>query len=127
MLLSLILVSSLLVGAKAQTGSIMGKVVDEATDETIPGVNVYVMIANKPYATQTDIKGSYHLKNLEPGTYTLYISITGFNKKEINNVPVNRNKITGMETISLKSGIDIGTVDIIGTEINLSTSILLKC
>jgi len=107
MLLCLILVSSLLVGAKAQTGSIMGKVVDSITNETIPGANVFVMIGNKAVATQTDIHGSYHLKNLQPGTYTLNISFIGYNKKVLNKVPVNTNKITGMENISLSSGVEL--------------------
>ncbi len=112
MLLSLILVSSLLVGIKAQTGSIMGRVVDSVTNETIPGANVYVMIANKPFSTTTDINGNYHLKNLNPGTYTLHISFVGYNAQEIKNVPVNTNKITGMEKIALNSGVQMETVEI---------------
>src|ERR1035437_651872 len=114
LLLSLILVSSLLVGLKAQTGSIMGKVIDSKTKETIPGANVYIMRGNNPYNTQTDVNGSFHLKNLQSGIYILYVSYTGYTTQEIKNVPVNSNKINRIETILLNPGVDMAIIDIIG-------------
>jgi hypothetical protein len=114
-LLSLILVSSLLVGAIAQTGALRGRVLDGSTNETIPGANVYVMIGNKPFATTTDANGYYYLRSLNPGIYTLYISYTGFNKYEVKDVPVNINKITGIDDAALTKGVDLKIkVDVYG-------------
>ena len=110
MLLCLLLVSSLLVGAKAQTGSIRGKVIDSITNETIPGANVWVVIGNKPVATQTDANGFYYLRGLNPGTYTIHASFIGYNEYVIKNVPVNSNKITALDNVGLNQGVDLPDV-----------------
>ena len=96
-LLSLILVSSLLVGAIAQTGSLRGRVIDGDSKESIPGANVYVMIGNTPFTTRTDENGYYYLRSLNSGTYTVHVSFTGYNECILKNIPVNMNKTTEME------------------------------
>ncbi len=63
----------------AQTGKarIIGEVIDEVTQEPIPGVNV--TIAGTALGAATDIDGKFSIANLEIGTYQVRLSAVGYN------------------------------------------------
>lgn len=67
----------------AQTVSIKGHVLDEQTDEHLPGVTVY--IEGTKYATMTDETGHFILNGIVPGSYKLAVQYIGYNtiKQEI--------------------------------------------
>ena len=67
LLFSLLAFSSL----TAQTGKIIGKVVDQLNNEPVPFSNIYVQ--GTDYGTVTDSMGSFEL-NLDPGLYNLEVS-----------------------------------------------------
>ncbi len=65
--------------AQNQKGSLSGMV---KTNDGIPAAFITVSLKNTNYVTQTDQKGSYLFKDLNPGTYILKISATGIAPKE---------------------------------------------
>lgn len=82
---------------KKKKGKITGKVVD-VNGLSLPGANIKV--AQLSLGTQSDIDGNYVLE-LEPGEYTIEISVISFQTQKITGVRVNE----GMETplvVSLK-------------------------
>ena len=50
------------------TGKIAGRVIDAATGESLPGVNV--VIAGTTRGSTTDLDGYYFILSIKPGTYT---------------------------------------------------------
>lgn len=62
--------------ALAQTGKIAGRVVDAATGEGIPGVNV--VIEGTTRGATTDLDGEYVMIGIRSGSYTLVASFVGF-------------------------------------------------
>jgi hypothetical protein len=114
-LLSLILVSTMLSGLFAQTGSIRGRIIDSKTKETLPGASVYIENDNGKQGVTTDIYGYYHLKGLNPGVYNLNISYMGYQTQIITKIDVHTNKITSLEDVKLSlTGKDLTGVVITG-------------
>lgn len=88
----LILLIVFSVTAFAQTGKIIGKVIDKATGEPLIGANV--MVVGTTIGTATDIEGNYQITNIPVGSYSLAASYIGFNKSTVTNVQVNLNRHT---------------------------------
>ena len=59
----------------AQTASLTGKVTNSKTNELLAGAYVYLSVSN--FKTQSDGKGSFYLKNIPPGKYTLRVEYVG--------------------------------------------------
>lgn len=76
----------------AQSGKIVGTVIDAETGETLPGANV--VIQGTTTGTQTNIDGEYLLLNIEPGTYIIQCSYIGFSTRSVTDVVVR----TGLTT-----------------------------
>lgn len=64
----------------AQNGSIKGKVI---TDKNDPLVNVNVIVTGTQYGTATLHDGTFEIKNIPFGEYTLEVSLIGYAKKKI--------------------------------------------
>ena len=64
-------------GAAADVASINGKVVDAATGLGLPGVNIE-SYGTTSAATTTDKAGTFRLQGLQPGRYTLFLSLNGY-------------------------------------------------
>ncbi len=78
--------------ASGPTGKIAGRVVDAATGEGMPGVNV--VIAGTVQGTATDEDGFYFILNVKPGTYAVRASFVGFVTVTTENVRVVQDKTT---------------------------------
>ena len=63
----LILVSTMLSGTFGQIGSIRGKVIDSATNESLPGANANIEIGKGLIGSSTDAYGDFHIKVLNTG------------------------------------------------------------
>ncbi len=73
--------------AWAQSGKIAGQVVDAASGEELPGVNV--SIVGTTQGAVTDAEGYYSIINVRPGSYDLRASFVGFTEEIRENVRVN--------------------------------------
>ncbi len=83
--------------ASAQTGSIVGTVVDMGKDETLVGASVIIEGTFK--GTITDFDGKFKLENLEPGIYSVQASFISYKPTILDGIRVEANKTT---TVSIE-------------------------
>ncbi len=62
--------------AKEPKGTIKGRVVDEATQAPLPGVNVVVQ--GTPFGASTAVDGTFRIENIPVGAYVLEFSYIGY-------------------------------------------------
>ncbi|NUN07843.1 MAG: TonB-dependent receptor [Ignavibacteriaceae bacterium] len=75
-----------------QKGTISGKITDKTTNEDLIGANVIVV--GTPLGAASDIDGTYLIRNLPEGTYSIKISYVSYQSMNIENVRV----VAGKET-----------------------------
>lgn len=92
--------------ATAQTGTLTGKVMDEA-GEPVPGATVRVPELNK--GATTGIDGDYTLE-LPAGTYTVTVSFVGFQTSEVTGVRIQPNHRTPLDITLRESSTVLGEV-----------------
>ncbi|MEO9884507.1 MAG: carboxypeptidase-like regulatory domain-containing protein, partial [Balneola sp.] len=68
------------VSAFAQTGTISGTVIDDATGDAFTGVSVVLVELQK--GDPSDLDGNYELTNIPYGTYTLRATFVGYENFE---------------------------------------------
>ncbi|MBN1997571.1 TonB-dependent receptor [candidate division KSB1 bacterium] len=68
------------------TGKIAGRVIDEATGDPLPSVNV--VVDGTMLGAATDSQGYYTILHVPPGTYNLRASFIGYSRTTINDVRV---------------------------------------
>lgn len=66
--------------AQTDRGTIRGKVTDKNTGDPLPAVNV--AIPGTYYGAATDFDGNYIIDGMRPGTYTVEISMIGFQRQQ---------------------------------------------
>lgn len=64
------------VSAQKKLNSISGIVLDNATNEALPNVNIY--ISNTTWGTTTQIDGSFRLEDIIPGNHEMVFSMIGY-------------------------------------------------
>ena len=57
-------------------GKIAGKVTDKATGEPVIGANIFLKDVKR--GASTDVNGDYFILNISPGTYTMVVSMLGY-------------------------------------------------
>jgi hypothetical protein len=75
------------------TGGIQGRVTDEQGG-VLPGVQVTLRGPAAPQTVYTDARGEFRVANLDPGTYTLTLTLAGFQTVVRENVTVNLGRNT---------------------------------
>lgn len=76
----------------AQTGKIIGKIIDSKTGETLPGATVLIEGTTK--GASADFDGNYSLTGLQAGKYTLIASYITYDNKKFIDVEVKANDVT---------------------------------
>lgn len=84
-------------------GNIDGYVISSIDSLPVPSAHVIITAGAKKYGVVTNEKGYFIAKAIEPGTYTVTVSYSGFESWNKNNVPVNTNLSTQMGKIYLGS------------------------
>lgn len=82
----------LIIISQAQTGKIVGKIVDSKTGETLPGATVLIEGTTK--GASSDFDGNFSLGGLQPGKYTLIASYITYDNKKFIAVIVKANDVT---------------------------------
>ncbi|GAB5537350.1 MAG: hypothetical protein Rubg2KO_35990 [Rubricoccaceae bacterium] len=95
--------------AAAQSGKIAGRVTD-ATGESIPGANVFVVETST--GATSDLDGYYTVLNVRPGSYTLRISYIGYTTQTIENVAVNIDQTTTIDVELQNEDLGLGEVTV---------------
>jgi hypothetical protein len=77
------------------TGKIAGKITDARTREPIIGATVILQGTTRGAAT--DPEGDYYLNNVTPGTYSVVVSIVGYQRAVVRNVIVKIDLTTDLD------------------------------
>jgi len=94
-----------------QTGKIAGHLVDAQTREPLPGASV--VIEGTRLGAAANLEGYYFINNVSPGTYTLSVSLVGYQKAIVKNVQV---KIDLTTTLDVKlSSVSIEASEVVIT------------
>ncbi len=72
------------------TGKIAGTVKDAKSGDPLPGVNI--LLKGTYYGAATDFNGKYVIKGINPGTYTMQVSLIGYKTMEFTGLKVKSNK-----------------------------------
>lgn len=95
------------------TGKIAGTVTDSETGEPLIGVNV--ILDGTGMGAVTDIDGYYTVINVKPGSYTIRISMIGYEVNVLEDVRVSTNRTTYLDA-------DLGTTLLEGAEVIVTAS-----
>ena len=93
-LLIFMMLLGITLSAQNLKGTITGKVVDEVTNEPIPGVNVVIVGSKKGAAA--DLNGEFVISNLDAGIYQVRVSALGYSTIIKSDVIVNNAKPTNL-------------------------------
>lgn len=95
-----------------------GKILDAETGETLIGANVLMLQNGKPVrGVASDYDGIYRLQ-LDPGTYDVEVSYTGYTSEKRTGVLVQAGQITNLD-FSLKAGTQLAECVVVGAKVSL--------
>ncbi|MFO7880313.1 MAG: carboxypeptidase regulatory-like domain-containing protein [Bacteroidales bacterium] len=94
------------VSALAQHGTIEGRVLNE-DGQPIDFANVFVESGVSNTGTMSDSRGIFKLKPLNPGVYSIKISVLGKQPTVITGINVHRDQITRVEDVVLETRVEI--------------------
>jgi hypothetical protein len=100
-------------------GAIEGVVRDEAGNG-IPFANIIAeQNGNQIAGTVTDFDGNYNLKPVLPGQYTLIASSVGFQKRQLNDVKVQKGQATILNIVMGSSSIKLDEIEVVDYKVPL--------
>jgi hypothetical protein len=115
-LLLLILVSILsssLVAAEDNGGTVSGFVVNHSTQERLPSANIQVLGTQRGAAT--DAEGRFTIKDLQAGTYQLRISLVGYQTRLLSDIVVASGRAVELDIEMMQASVDLEAVEVTGT------------
>ncbi len=75
-----------------QVGNLAGNVVDAATGEPLPGVNV--ILKGTYYGAATDLNGNFQISNISAGSYNVDVSLIGYKTFQYTGIKIDDGKTT---------------------------------
>ncbi|NVN94750.1 MAG: mucoidy inhibitor MuiA family protein [Bacteroidetes bacterium] len=100
--------------------AIKGKVTDKSTKEPIAFANILLMQNGKQFAgTTTDFDGNYLIKPIQPGYYSLKCSYVGYKPMQMNNILINKDKLTFADISIEASSVSLETFEVVEYKIPL--------
>ncbi|MDC0201768.1 carboxypeptidase-like regulatory domain-containing protein, partial [Flavobacteriales bacterium] len=104
--------------AFSQTGTLKGVITDRITGKPVDFANVVIMKNGvQKGGTATGLDGSFTIKPIDPGTYTVKASFTGYTTFSLEGVIISANKITyltGDNAIKMTEGVLVNEVEVKG-------------
>lgn len=99
--------------AQNATQSIRGKITDEASKTTLPGVNVVLVKDSLTRVAVTDADGDFKLSNIPIGRHTLKMSLMGYESQTLPNVVVTAGKEVILNIALVEKVTTIGEVEVV--------------
>jgi len=96
----------------AQLGTLKGVLSDEESGEKLVGA--YVRIVGTYGAAISEVDGSFIIKNIKPGTYTINISFMGYQQKIYNDIDINAGKAKVLNVKMTPQTNSFETVKVVG-------------
>ena len=104
--------------AFAQTGTLKGVITNRVTGAPVDFANVVIMKNGvQKGGTSTGLDGSFTIKPIDPGTYTVKASFAGYTTFSLEGVIVSANKITyltGDNAIKMTEGVLVDEIEVKG-------------
>ena len=104
--------------AFAQTGTLKGVITNRVTGAPVDFANVVIMKNGvQKGGTSTGLDGSFTIKPIDPGTYTVKASFAGYTTFSLEGVIVSANKITyltGDNAIKMSEGVLVDEIEVKG-------------
>jgi len=120
----ILVITALCLSAMAfSQGVIRGKVIDEATGETLIGATV--LIQGTTTGSTTDLDGAYAIGDLAPGTYRFECSYIGYERKLITEVQVAAKEVTVLNIRLGESAQQVEMVEITAKAVRNTENALL--
>ena len=110
--------------ALAQTGSILGTIVDQESGETLIGANV--LVEGTLQGSTTDLDGRFEIAGLESGTYTLVSSYIGYNTLTVTGVEVVDGEPVRLDLSMAPEAIGLEEVIVEARAVRNSEAVLLR-
>ena len=109
--------------AQSVTGTLSGTVVDPQ-GQVVPGATVTVVSEATRDARNsvTDARGDFQVTNLQPGQYTLKISLSGFRTLERKNIVLSAGERVAVASLTLELGSVGETVTVAATGTHVNTA-----
>ena len=107
-----VLPQALRADAEAKQGAITGTVTDAGTGEPLPGVSVAVEGTQLGAATGAD--GTYTIRGVEPGTYTVRASFVGYGDEVEEGVEVQEGQTTTVDVAMQQEQVSLDEVVVVG-------------
>lgn len=92
----LVLSSSVLVGQSLR-GTMEGTIKDVETGQPVPGANV--ILRSTFIGASSDARGKYRLTRIPAGTYTLVVSVLGYQRMNVDSVAVRNELVTTLDIL----------------------------
>ncbi len=102
-----ILFASFVAIEAGETGKLTGKIIDAATGEALPGVNILIEGTSRGAATNID--GEYLILNILPGTYSLKVSFIGYRNVIVENVQIKVDLTTSVDVELQEATLELGS------------------
>jgi outer membrane receptor protein involved in Fe transport len=90
------------------TGKIAGRIVDKATGEPLPSVNIQVV--GESLGAATDLDGYFVILQVRPGTYSLKARLVGFSEQVVSEVQVRADLTTQVNFFLNESSVAVQEV-----------------
>jgi len=93
-----------------RNGNISGLVVDNHTQQPLPGVSI--MLVGTEIGTVTDLEGQFYLANLRPGSYHLRFQMMGYEPQTKLNIPVSPDRTQNLSIGLVQTVLDMEGVTV---------------
>jgi len=98
----------------AQTGKIVGQVIDQQTGEPLVGANV--LLEGTYLGGATDINGEYIILNVPPATYDIKGLYVGYRDYIIQNIKINANLTTSLDLEMTTDALESETIVVVAVK-----------
>lgn len=113
-LFGFLMLGTISVFAQDITQTVLGRVVDQQTGGSIPGVTILLIDTNQLIGTTTDMDGNFVLENVPIGRQSFKVSSIGYAPVFLNNLTVSSGKALNLGDIGMEESIsDLKEVEII--------------
>ena len=89
--------------APGTKGKVKGRILDSEFNEGLPGANVFLI--GTSLGASTDIDGEFLIINIPPGTYTVQVSMIGYQTRTVEQVVVKVDLTTTLPDVKLFSDV----------------------
>lgn len=106
------------------TGVITGQVLDEATQQSLIGVNIQVMGTNLGAAS--NVEGYFYIADIPVGTQHLKVSMIGYEERIFLNLPVTPARPVDVVAELVISPVEVAAVEVTGKTFSKSSSAIMS-